>query len=302
VIRETARRDLAHRLILAWIVVVALLLTSVGRVAAVTARSAAIGKPATEAITSLSQSREGQAPTWVIAFSAAKPLHRVSNQASVTELFLSNTTCPSTAAIRTESVARVSPSNAAYISCSEEGNTAELQFRSALNDRILLAPGATSLTISILAAPSMAQRRPHIIPKGTTLGRNFFNVEGLQRASEMEQSAERDNLQLLIKTNRGTTIANNATTRLASLPKPFRPIFLNSGPFAGEANGRVVSGTRVEFLGHGGDEQTALELTRVYYFVYDSRTGSLLLAGDQLAPDDLAVRYGLTPNRLAGVK
>jgi hypothetical protein len=85
---------------------------------------------------------------------------------------------------------------------------------------------------------------------------------------------------------------------LASLPRLPKPVLIGQRTYSTVVKGATISGTRVDVIARGGIESDSTVFTRVYYYVYDPKNGSLLMSGDSVAPDSLATRYGFTPNNL----
>jgi hypothetical protein len=133
---------------------------------------------------------------------------------------------------------------------------------------------------------------------GTKLTGIFFQQDAVSRTSALLQSNARENLKLLAKTNAGTSIARNAQAQLASLPRLPKPVLIGQRTYSTVVKGATISGTRVDVIARGGIENDSTVFTRVYYYVYDPKNGSLLMSGDSVAPDSLATRYGFTPNNL----
>jgi len=288
-------------------VLVALFLTSFANALSIEAKAGAsttssrtteITSPAAShsQVLGVMESRSRNAAAWVVSFSGSKPMHRVVRTGSVVQVYFKGAACPAPQSVRVASLASSAAMSAAYVSCSVSGGDAVMKFHAAQNQQITLRPQATSLTVglSLRAAHPVHSHRAH----GTRLAASFFQTDAMQRTSNVLQADRRQNLELLIKTNPRTQIATGARAELNTLPQLQKPVIVAQRSYSTVVNGAPISGSRVDVIARGGVENDSHIFTRLYYYVYDTRTGQLLLSGDQLAPDAIAQKYGFQKNNV----
>jgi hypothetical protein len=247
-------------------------------------------------VASVTESRSAKAAAWLVAFASSKPMHRVVRVGSTMEVHFQRTACPAVRNVRISSLAASNTASAAYISCSTSANDTVITFHVAKSQQIVLTPMGKSLGITIESMAVLPVRFARL--NGTSVNARHFEQDALSRVSDLVQSNSRQNLQLLISANPGTAIARRAQAQLNNLPRLPQPVMLGQREFSTIVRGMTLSGTRVDLLARGGTESTSDILTRIYYYVYDPKSGVVVMSGNKLAPDALAAKYGFAPNTL----
>lgn len=226
-------------------------------------------------------SRTRKATTWALTFNSQPLLYRASRSGAVWYVFLQSAGCPT------------SPT----LGCVVTNGEARLSLYVPLNEQVTVRHAfPKTLLVSVSVIPTSRRRRARAYRRVATLTSSYFRADAMERTWETVDHAARNQLLILIAANPRSTLASEARQRLSIMPPPTRPRFVSQTARLVKRALRRAQAVEVTVIDRGGDPVDPQALTRLYYFMYDPRTGSLLQYGDRPATDALAHHYGLPTN------
>jgi hypothetical protein len=176
--------------------------------------------------------------------------------------------------------------------CTNVAGGSKLTFSIPQGKQLSMQRTTGGIAVSLTPIPTHKRFHP---PHASRITQKYFDVDAESRTMGMLDIVQRTAAVREVVT-RQNVAQGRATLRIPQTRQKMKLVVHAPVSFSGSTG--TVAATRVAYIAWGGDESDQNVFTREYWYVYNSKTGSLLQYGDKIVSDSVAKRFGFAPNHL----